>query len=77
MKLRLIREGIVVTGHPGLKLGDVFEETRQPGYIISLGIAEEVKDSPRNLDEPTSREPEIESRDPEIKPVKRTKKTLP
>ena len=77
MKLRLIREGIVVTGHPGLKLGDGFEETRQPGYIISLGMAEEVKDSPRNLDEPTSREPEIESRDPDIKPVKRTKKTLP
>ena len=70
MKLKLIKP-VVIARHPGLRVGDVFED--KDGSLLEYCV--EVKDEPRALNVPTSREPEIESRDPEIRPVKRTKKT--
>jgi len=67
MRLRLLKS-VVVTGHPGVKVGDVFEEKAWAGYLLSCKYAEEVKDEPAEI---VTREPEIEHRDPAPKKSKR------
>ncbi len=74
MKLRLIKP-VVITGHPGIKPGDIFEE-KHPGHLLGAGYCEEVKDEapPRFVEEIETRTPAIESRDPQ---PKRTSRKLP
>ena len=77
MKL-ILTKSVVITGHPGLAVGDVFEETKQPEFLISIGVAREFVPSEaiKESEEPQTREPVIENREPDIKP-KRNKSKLP
>ena len=65
---------VVITGHPGLAVGDIFESADRS----FLEWCVEVKDAPeRQVDrrpEIVTREPVVENRDPV---PKRSKKTLP
>ena len=71
MRLKLIKP-VVVEGHPGLGVGDIFESNDRGLLVYCV----EVKDEPRVDRGPdvVTREPVVENRDPV---VKRSRKTLP
>ena len=71
MKLKLTKP-VVISGHPGLAVGDIFESNDRGLLVYCV----EVADEPRRLEIET-RDPEVENRDPEVKITKRTRKTLP
>lgn len=69
MKIKLLK-AIVIKGHPGVSVGDVFDVADSIGADLCVeGAAELVKAEPTRTIE--VREPEVESRDPQPTPKKR------
>ena len=72
MRLKLIQP-VVIEGHPGLGVGDIFESNDRGLLVYCV----EAKEAPEiRVDrgpDIVTREPVVENRDP----VKRSKKTLP
>jgi hypothetical protein len=66
MKLKLIKP-VVINGHPGVAVGDVFECVKNPHLLIADGYVVEVKESKEEIQ---TREPVVENRDPKPKKQK-------
>ena len=77
MRLKLIQP-VVIAGHPGLGVGDIFEDSDRGLLAFCVEVNDEpVKETPRPVVDPfvvENREPELENRDPV---PKRFKKKLP